>query len=48
MERPKQAEVGSIHDYIFNRARESGESTHLYAGALTAAEEHLSCKEKKN
>lgn len=48
MERPRQAEYRQHPcDYIFNRARDNGESTHLYAGALTAAEEHLSYELKK-
>lgn len=28
-------------DYIFNRAIDSGEIPHLYAGEFAAAEEHL-------
>lgn len=48
MERPRQAEYRQHPcNYIFNRARDSGESTHLYAGGLTAAEEHLSYEQKK-
>lgn len=48
MERPRQAEYSKhSYDYIFNRARDSGESGHLYAEEPTTPEEHLFYQLKK-
>lgn len=47
MERPRQRASQHPCDYIFNGARDTGESSHLYAGESSAAEEHLSYEQKR-